>query len=806
MMTDLRFALRQLQKSPGFTFLAVITLTLGIGLNTAIFSLINDLFLKGLPFQEPERVLHILTKAKDRTDEFQMSAPRFMFYRDGQTIFSGFAAENHQAAAVTGLGDPLSVPIFKTTANWFDVLGVRPIMGRTFLPQEEEGADVAIITDRFWKARFAGTQDIIGKTIVLDGVAHTIVGVIAALPVSWTGTPNAHIWTTKPMAIAGFSHEKMMHGSAFLRVIGRLKAGVTLAQAKAGLGTLEENYRSQFPQKSDAQNRNIMKTLPEDVTENLRPGFATLLTAVGFVLLIACSNVANLLLVRFSGRRREISLRLALGATRGSVLRLFVFESVLISLLAGILGAALAWQLVPLVPKLTANFLPIEQGSSSALSLPVLLFTIGVSLLTGFAMGLYPALQSSRANIVEALKEGGRGTAGSIRQQRFRKILVGAQVALSVTLLAGASLLITSFVRLSQQDPGFNTEKLWIGVTVLSQAQYPDQASRTRLAEQLQTALRATPGFEEVMLSSGFPLFGHPGATFYTRSDGNVPPVADRKGAPSNDVMPGWFRAAGIPLLAGRDFNEQDVPDHPNVLIISKAGAKTVFGDENPIGKTLLITNGSVPVEIVGVVGDVRSVQLNRPNNMEFYRPFAQNNFPYLRIVVRSALPPETITRSAKTALHGIDPGLALIWPRPFSEIMAEALGQAKLMMVLLGVFAGVALLLATVGVYGAVSYTVEQRTSEIGVRMALGAQAMDVLRLVVKQGMTPVIFGLVAGLAAAIAFGKLIASQLYQVSAHSPLLLAMTATVLAVAALLACLFPARRASQLNPVEALRME
>src|SRR5215813_8018856 len=343
MMTDFRFALRQLVKSPWFSLLAVITLTLGIGMNTAIFSLINDLFLKGLPFQEPERVLHILTTGKNRTDEFQMSAPRFMLYRDGQTIFSGFAAENQQAATVTGVGDPLSVPIFKATANYFDVLGVRPIMGRTFLPQEE-GADVAIITDRFWKARFAGSRDIIGKTIVIDGVTHTIVGVIPKLPVSWTGTERADIWTTKPIVIPGFSHERMMRGAAFLRVIGRLKAGVTLDRAKAALGTLENSYRSQFAEKSDAQSRNIIKTLPEDVTENLRPGFATLLTAVGFVLLIACSNVANLLLVRFSGRRREISLRLALGATRGSVLQLFVFESMLISLLAGVLGALLAWQ------------------------------------------------------------------------------------------------------------------------------------------------------------------------------------------------------------------------------------------------------------------------------------------------------------------------------------------------------------------------------------------------------------------------------------------------------------------------------
>jgi predicted permease len=803
MMTDLRFALRQLRKSPQFTLLAVITLMLGIGLNTAIFSLINDLFLKGLPFQEPERVLHLYTRAKDRTDDFPMSAPRFMLYRDGQTIFSGFAAENNLAATVSGLGDPFQVPIFKTTANYFDVLGLRPTLGRTFLPQEEEGADVAIVTDRFWKARLGGSQDVIGKALILDGVTHTIVGVVPKMPVSWTG-PNADIWTTKPLNIPGFSHERMMRGTAFLRVIGRLKPGITLDQAKAALGTLENSYRTQFPEKIDAQSRNIIKTLPEDVTENLRPGFATLLAAVAFVLLIACSNVANLLLVRFSGRRREISLRLALGATRGSVIRLFVFESVLISLLAGILGAMLAWQLVPLVPKLAANFLPIEAGSASAVSLPVLLFTIGLSLLTGLVMGLYPALQSSRADLVDALKEGGRGTAGSVRQQRFRKVLVGAQVALSVTLLAGASLLIASFVRLSQQDPGFKTDNLWAAFTVMPQAQYPDQGARARFAEQLQTALRATPGFQEVMISSGFPLAGGAGATLYTRPEGNVPPVAERKGAPSNDVTPGWFRSAGIPLIAGRDFNEQDVLDRPNVVIISKSGAKTVFGDENPIGKTLLVTSGSVPVEIIGVVGDVRSQQLNQHNDMEFYRPFAQENFPFLSIAVRSPLPPETITRSVQTVLRGIDPQLALIQPQPFSAVLAQVMGQAKLMMVLLGVFAGVALLLATVGIYGAVAYTVEQRTGEIGVRMALGAQTMDVLRLVMGQGMKPVIFGLIVGLAAALALGRLVASQLYQTSPYNPVLLTTTAMVLALAALLACLFPARRASLLNPVEALR--
>ncbi|HET9417945.1 MAG TPA: ABC transporter permease [Chthoniobacterales bacterium] len=804
-MNDLKFALRQLRKSPAFTAIAIITLALGIGLNTAIFSLINDLFLRGLPFRQPSRVLHVFSHARDQRVDFPLSAPRFMHFRDGQTIFDGFAGENGLAATVTGVGDPFQVPIFKTTANYFDVLGVRVIRGRTFSAQEEEGADVAVVTERFWKSRLGGDPNVIGRGLTLDGVSHTIVGVIPTLPVSWTG-PNADIWTTKPFIIPGFSYERMMRGTAFLRAVGRLKRGISVMQARAALQLLENSYRTQYPEKIDAKSSTIVKTLPEDVTENLRPGFATLLAAVTFVLLIACSNVANLLLVRFTGRRREISLRMALGATRASVVRLFVFESVLISLLAGIFGAVLAWQFVPVVPRLAANFLPIEQGSATAISFPVLGFTIALSLLTGLVMGLYPALQSSRAEIVDALKEGGRGTSGSVHQQRFRKLLVGAQVALSVTLLAGASLLIASFVRLSRQDPGFRFENLWTCFTVLPEAQYSDEGTRARFADQLTKTLRAMPGLQEATISTGIPLTGGAAATLYARADSNVPPVAERKGAASNDISPGWLRTLGIPLLAGRDFTEQDVADHPNVILISASGAKTVFGNENPIGKTLLITSGSIPVEIVGVVGDVRSVRLDQRNDMEFYRPYAQENFPFLSITVRSSLPTDTVTKTVQTALRTIDPNLALILPQPVKEIMRQALGQAKLMMALLGIFAGVALLLATIGIYGAVAYTVEQRTGEIGVRMALGAQTADVLRLVVRQGMAPVVLGLVIGMVAALALGRLLSTQLYQVSPHSPALLATTALTLGAVALLACFLPARRATFVNPIEALRAE
>jgi predicted permease len=806
-MTDLRFALRQLLKSPGFTLLALLTLALGIGLNTAIFSLINDLFLRGLPFKEPGRVVHMYSNARERNLlELPVSVPRYQHYRDGQTIFEGFAGENPIPFTLTGLGDPVQLFGGKVTSNYFDVLGVRPIRGRDFLPQEEETADVAMVTENFWQKRMGGDPNVIGRSITLDGVMHTIVGVLPNLPFSWTG-PNAEVWTTKPFVIPGFPYERMMRGTGFLRVVGRLKPGMTVEQARAALPSLEQSYRAQYPDKIDSSSVVTLKTLPEDVTGNLRPAFATLLAAVAFVLLIACSNVANLLLVRFSGRRREIALRMALGASRPSVLRLFTFESLLVSVLAGAVGAGLAWQLVPFVPKMAANFLPFDPATNISLSLPVLGFTVALSVLTGVAMGVYPALQSSRADLVEGLKEGGRGTSGSVQQHRFRKILVGAQVALSVTLLAGAALLITSFVQLSRQNIGFRAANLWIGLITLPQAQYPDPATRQQFVERTLAALHAVPGLQTATISGDIPLLAGAGSnTLYSRSDGEILPVDKRAAAPSHDIAPDYFKTFGIPILAGRDFDQHDLADHQNVLLISQAGAKKVFGNENPIGKTFLVTSGSVPAEIVGVVDDVRSRKVGEPDDMELYRPWAQENFPFAVVAVRSNLKVDAVTKLVQSSLNTVDAGLAIAIPQSMDKIVAQALGQARLMMWLLGIFAGAALLLATVGIYGAVAYTVEQRTGEIGVRMALGAQTKDILRLIVNQGMRPVVLGLVTGLAAALALGRLITSQLYQTSANNPLLLAATMSILGLAALFACVFPARRAATLDPVQALRTE
>src|SRR5882724_8707711 len=806
-MNDIRFAFRKLRQSLAFTSIAVITLALGIGLNTAIFSLINDLFLKGLPFKDPARVLHLYggDKSRDLVD-IGVGAPRFRHFRDGQTVFESLAGENFFAFTLTGLGDAVQVFGGRLTSNYFDVLGVHPILGRNFLPEEEEKADVALITKNFWQKRLGGDPNVLGRSITLDGVAHTIVGVLPNMPANWFGAnPVAEVWTTKPIQLPGFSYERLMRGTSFLRVVGRLKPSVSLQQAQAALTSLDQSYRAGYSSNIDSGFVTSFRTLPEDVTQNIRAGFITLFAAVCFVLLIACSNVANLLLVRFSGRRREIALRVAIGASRSSIVRLFVSESLLVSVFAGVVGAFLAWRLVPLVPTMAANFLPLEANAATSLSIPVLIFTIALSILTGLLMGVYPALQGSHADLVDGLKEGGRGTSGSVRQQRFRKILVGAQVALSVTLLAGAALLITSFIRLSQQNIGFRSQNLWTGAITLPVSQYPDAPSRQRFVEQILNELHNVPGLESATISGDIPLNGG-NRTLYARGDRDVPPIEQRANGPSHDVAPGFFKSWGIPLLAGREFEEHDTAEGQNVVLISQTGAKKVFPNENPIGKTLLVTSLGVPCEIVGIVGDIRSQRVKEEPGMEFYRPWAQENFPFVNVAVLSNLKVDAVTKLVQSAVAKVDPSLAIALPQTMDAVVAQALGQACLMMWLLGIFAGVALLLASIGIYGAVAYAVEQRTGEIGVRMALGAQTRDVLRLVVNQGMKPVLIGLGIGIGLAFAVGRLIASQLYQVSACDPVLLGGATILLAATALIACLLPARRATHVDPITALRAE
>jgi predicted permease len=806
-MNDLRFAMRQIRKSPGFTSLAVITLAIGIGMNTAIFSLIQDLFLRGLPFSEPERIVRIYGESKERDlKQMPSSVPKFWHYRAGQTVFSSIAADWGNGFIMTGSGEPIQLLGGNVTANYFELLGIHPILGRNFLPEEESKGDVVMVTESFWRKHFNSDPTILGRSITLNGVPTTIIGVLPNLPISWFGR-DSEIFANKPFEPSGITKDRLMRGVSFMRMTARLKPGISISQAQAAMPALFQSYKEQHPETADNTWSPYLVSAAEDVTGDLRPAFLTLLAAVSAVLLIACSNVANLLLVRFTGRKREIALRMALGAERRGIVRLFVFESMLVSVIAGTIGLFLALWTVSVVPKLAGQNVPLE--SEVKLQWPVLIFTLGLSLVTGLVMGLYPAWQSSRADLVDGLKEGGRGTSGSRGQHRFRRGLIAAQVGLSVVLLAGAAMLISSFVRLSRQEAGFRSERVWAGGIGLPPAQYPDPVTRTHLTERLQAELQTAPGVEAAAITEAVPLSGNSSSSPYARLDGNPVPVNQRPLGLTRSVSPGYFRTLGIPLLSGRDFNEQDKMDSPLVVILSNSTVKKLFPNENPIGHQILFGTDSgngLPAEVIGVVGDIRSQQLSKANDVEFYRPWSQRSAPFLNVLVRSATKPEATAGIVRAVLKKIDNGLPILQPNTLDAIVSQSLGQQRLTMTLLGVFAGIALLLAVVGIYGAVAYTVEQRTGEIGVRMALGAQATDVLRLVVRQGMHPVILGLTIGLGGTFALGRLLTAQLYQISPHDPLLLGAAAIVLAIAALLACLIPARRATLVDPIQALRTE
>ncbi|CAA9216611.1 MAG: Acidobacterial duplicated orphan permease (function unknown) [uncultured Chthoniobacterales bacterium] len=806
-MTDLKFAIRQLLKTPGFTALTVLTLALGIGMNTAIFSLVNDLFLRGLSFAKPDQVIVLQAEAKERNlEDLPMSVPRFWHFRDGQTVFSQFAADTGTGFTMTGNGDPVQLGGANVTANYFDLLGVKPLRGRLFLQEEEMNADAAVVSQNFWRNRLGSDPNVIGRSVTLNGVATTIVGVIPNMPILWWGQ-NAEVWTVKPFNLPGLARDRLMRGVSFLRVIGRMKPGTTVEQVRAAMPSLQQGYKEKWPENADNSWSPVVETLAENATGPMRAPFAILLAAVGAVLLIACSNVANLLLVRFTGRRREIALRMALGASRPGVVRLFVLESTLISVIAGAVGLVLALWIVSVIPKVAGDNLPFVGGLS--LNAPVLIFTLALSLLTGVIMGVYPAWQSSRADLVDGLKDGGRAVSGSRGQQRFRRGLVATQVGLSVVLLAGASLLITSFIRLSKQAGGFRYDNMWVGGVGMPPAAYPDDGARARFAERLVAELQTAPGVEAVSVSDGVPLGGANSRSPYARTEGNPPPVNQRPLGKNNSISPGFFKTFGVPLLAGRDFDERDTATRQPVVIISNSAAKKLFAGEDPIGKQMYFgtDNGvGLVTEVIGVVGDVRSVQLAQALDVEFYRPFAQRTSPFLQLTVRTPMKAESAGAMVRGALNRIDPGLPIIQPTTMDQTVSASLGQQRLMMTLIGGFATVALVLAAVGIYGAVAYTVEQRTGEIGVRMALGAQTMDVLRLVVTQGMWPVVIGLGVGIAGALALGRLLTAQLYEVSPNNPALLAATAVMLGLVALLACVMPARRATLVNPIQALRTE
>ena len=812
MLKDLLFAFRTIRRTPGFAFVAVLTLGLGIGANTAIFSLIDAIFLHGLPFVRPAELVNIQNDFKARNIiGAPVSITKFEHFRDNQTTLVGLAADTFTTRTLTGRGDPVQVNTLQMSSNEFDLLGVRALYGRLFRPEEESaGEHVALLSAEYWDRAFARNPTVVGQVITLDGVAHTVVGIMAPMPVAYFG--GVDLYTTRPEEFPGMTPELRGRGFSFLRLMGRVKPGLTAAQVQANFTALETTYLHDNGSKADAEwHPTVVDLVQNTLGGPLQSTLWLLLGAVGFVLLIATSNVANLLLVRFAARRREMSVRLSLGANRRRVIRLCLFESLLISFFAALVGVAFARLGLKLLIHLNA---PLPIGQSVSLSWLVLAFTASIAIAASFVMGLYPAIHASGTNLVEGLLEGGRANTMSRGQHLFRRLLIGGQVALSCVLLIGAFLVVESVRHLQEVNPGFTPKGvLQAGVNPPS-SRYPSRVELGVFERRFLEALRHTPGVADASLGIGVPFTGFGFGTPYSRADGKFVPYPQRKLAPVRFVSSNYFSTLGIPLKAGRPFTDDDRLESARVVILSQGAAESLFPEVGNsaalVGEHMLIgsINQGENAEIVGVAADVRS-SLQTTTPVDFYRPLSQQtsvNSNWTVVVRTSLADPTALTNSIRATLRAIDPDIPVVNPRTMEAAIERSIGPQRLLMTLLGIFAGLALVLAVVGIYSIVAYSVSQRQIEIGVRMALGAAPHEIIGLVLRQGLTPIAAGLVVGVCAAAELGQLLKNQVQLVAASrlDPLSFVLTIACLLLAGFAACWLPSWRASRIAPSSALR--
>src|SRR5262252_1993784 len=796
LLQDLRYGARILLKQPVFTLIAVLTLGLGIGANTAIFSLVNAVLLRSLPFSEPERLVWTWGEFSGG-NRASTSPPDFLDYRAQNRSFEELAATYFNSFNLTGAGEPERIVGSSVTANFFQALGVRLVQGRAFLPEEERSspAQVAIIGQGLWQRRFGGDPQIIGKTIQLDGRSHTVVGVA---PDATRVLQEAEIWT--PLTFD--DPEMKIRRFHFLRAVGRLKQGVTLQQAQADIDSVSAGLEKLYPESNKDWRLRLVPMREYLVGETRRPLYV-LLGAVGFVLLIACANVANLTLAQASRRQKEVALRHALGADRTRLIRQMLTESALISVIAGTIGLLLAWWGSDLLRALAQDSIP--RVGEISLDNRVLGFTLLVSLLTGVVFGLAPAMQASRPDLNETLKEGGKGGGSGSRGGRARNALIVIEVAMALVLLVGAGLLIKSFRRLQEVDPGFDPRNLLTMRLFLPQSKYAEPQQRQAFFEQALKRIESLPGVQAVGTSTWIPTLGG-GDTYFT-IEGRPFPDPNRKVTAFNPMVShDYLRAMKIPLIKGRHFTEPETKEEKaKTVIINEAFARAYFASIEPLGKRLIIDMGEPwTCEIVGVAGDTTQFALNLGALPTMYLPSIRAGVA--AVVVRASGDPLALTASVREAVREVDRDQPIANIRSMEQIMSSMAGESRFGALLLGVFAAVALLLSAIGIYGVIAYSVAQRTREIGIRMALGAQGRSVLGLVIGQGMKLALIGVGVGIAGALALTRVLSSLLFNVSATDPLTFVVVSTLLSLVALLACYVPARRATKVDPMIALRTE
>jgi len=803
-LNDLRYAARLQRKNPAFTIVAVIALALGIGANTAIFSVVNTVLLRPLPYKDPERLVLVWEDAtKQGYPRDTPAAANFVDWRDQSHVFEGMAAISDESFNLTGSGEPERLAGHTVSASLFPLLGVEPHIGRVFTAAEDQPGSqhVVLLSYALWQRRFGGEPNIVGQPLTLNGQSYIVVGVMPAR-FQFPST-DSQVWV--PIALT--QEDAANRDRHYLQVVARLKPGVSLAQAQSEMNTIAARLQQQYPQ-SNTDLGAAVQSLHEYLVGDIKPALLVLLGAVGLVLLIACANVANLLLARAAVRQKEIAVRVALGAKRARLIRQFLTESVLLSMLGGLVGLAIAYGGLAVLKA----FIPenISQAREISMDLKVLGFTFLVSVATGLIFGLAPAVQAARFNQIETLKEGGRDAATGGSGKRLRSVLVTAEVAISLVLLIGAGLLINSFLRLRNVDPGFRAENLLTMKIVLPDTKYERRAQRAAFYTNLIQRVQSLAGVKSAAVTTNLPLYRQGNSISVNIEGQPAPPPGQERIIVTRIISPGYFDTMGIPLLRGRPLSEQDTETTQNVVVISDAMARRYWPGEEVVGKRIAIGRVTRPedwIQIVGVVKDVRQFELAADPKPQMYLPYRQFGFFDAQdLVVKTDIDSASLAATVRRAVWEIDKDQPVSDIRTMENIMADSIARQRFSMLLLAIFAGVALVLAGVGIYGVMSYSVAQRTHEIGIRMALGAQTGAVLKLAIGYGMKLVLVGLLIGLIAAFALTRVMSTLLFGVTATDPATFTLISLLLIAVAVLASYVPARRATKVNPIIALRYE
>ena len=803
LLSDARYAVRNLLRRPGFTIIAVVTLALGIGANTAIFSAINALLLKPLPFPELDRVVAIWDKLPSRgVLHNETTVANYLDWQSQTQSFEQLALYRWWSANLTGIDPPERIQGFLVTANFLDTTGMKPIMGRTFLPEENHpGKDaVAVITHSLWQRRFGGDPNILNKTITINSITRTVVGV---MPERFNFPKGAEVYAPLPM-----TPELMKsRGNHSYYVLGRLKPGFSIVTAQAELDNVTARLEQQFPETNTGWGATIFPIVA-DTVRTYDTALWIMMGAVGFVLLIACANVANLMLARASGRQKEIALRTALGASRWRIVRQLLTESLIVALIGGVVGVLIGfWGIDALRaanPGEASRFAP--GWYNLGINTSVLLFTLGLSLLSGIVFGLAPALQASKTNLNDSLKDGSRQTTGS--SHRLRSSLVVFEVALSLVLLVGAGLLTRSFLSLLKTNPGFNPDHVLTMNLVLPGAKYKDGPARAAFYNDLVQRVKTQPGVESAAVVNYLPLGGANSSDAYLVEGEPEPGPGDENDGRYRVATPDYFGTMGISIVRGRGFTDQDKAGALPVVMVNEAFVRKHWPGADPIGKRIRFygpLERAPWMQVIGVVADVKH-ELNLPVTPEYYLPHAQDSWNAMVLVARTSVDPGSLAGALRQQVWAIDKDQPVFDVKTMEEVRSTSVAVYSFSSVTLGIFAFVALLLASIGIYGVMAFAVTQRTQEIGIRIALGARSADVLKLVVKHGMKLALLGMVIGLAGSWAITRFIEKLLFGVQATDLLTFSVVSVCLLVAAFVACYLPARRATKVDPLVALRYE